>query len=105
MPEKIVSRNLSSRLFRIRLSVPEQKTIVRGSFPFFFLLSQIYGVYVVVNFYLRYFLFFVCFNFISLHYHTQKQKKSKNYLRKKLTTTYTQHKETIEQLFRKGDLL
>ena len=36
MPGKIVSRNLSSRLFRIRLSVPEQEAIVRGSFLFFF---------------------------------------------------------------------
>ena len=41
-------------------------------------------VYVVVNFYLRGFLFFLCFNFISKHYHTQKQKKIKNYLRCKI---------------------
>ena len=26
-------------------------------------------------------LYFLCFNFISTHYHTQKQKKNKNYLR------------------------
>ena len=41
-------------------------------------------VYVVVNFYLRWYLFFLCFNFISKHYHTQKQKKIKNYLRCKI---------------------
>ena len=32
-------------------------------------------MYVVVNFHLRLFLFFLCFNVISIHYHTQKQNK------------------------------
>ena len=32
-------------------------------------------MYVVVNFHLRLFLFFLCFNVISIHYDTQKQNK------------------------------
>ena len=34
--------------------------------------------------YLRYVLFFLFFNFTSIHYHTQKEKKNNNYLRKKI---------------------
>ena len=38
-------------------------------------------LHIVVNFYLRPFLFFFCFIFISIYYHTQKQKKNKNDLK------------------------
>ena len=31
--------------------------------------------------YLRQLIFFFCFNFLSINYHTQKQKENKNYLR------------------------
>ena len=41
-------------------------------------------MYVVVNFLSQVLLFFFCLNFISIHYHTQKQKKNKNYLRWKI---------------------
>ena len=39
------------------------------------------NIYVVVNFLSQVIFIFPCFNFISMHYHTQKQKKNKNYLR------------------------
>ena len=35
-------------------------------------------IYVVVNFLSQVILFFLCFNFVSIHYHTQKQKKNKS---------------------------
>ena len=46
-------------------------------------------VYVVVAFLSQVFLFFLCFNFISIHCHTQKQKKKKLPEIKKLTATCT----------------
>ena len=44
--------------------------------------SALKKMYAVVNFFISAnFLFFFCSNFISIHYHAQKQKKNKNYLR------------------------
>ena len=44
--------------------------------------SALKKMYAVVNFLSQpIFLFFFCSNFISIHYHTQKQKKNKNHLR------------------------
>ena len=40
-------------------------------------------VVVISFFYLGQFIFFLCFNVIIICYHTQKQKKNKNYLRQK----------------------
>ena len=37
----------------------------------------VFNVYVVVNFLSLVILFFLCFSFISIHYHTQKQKTNK----------------------------
>lgn len=39
--------------------------------------------YCQLIFYLRQFIFFLCFNFTGIHYHTQKQRKNKNFLRSK----------------------
>ena len=48
-----------------------------------------YHVYVVVIFFISGKFYFSYVSTLSIHYHTQKQTKNKNYLHdKKLTTTY-----------------
>ena len=46
------------------------------------------NVYVAVNFLSQVIFIFLCFNFISIHYHDQKRKKAKITWDKKLTATY-----------------
>ena len=95
--------SLVAKLY-VEVSPPQGPLLSSESVPFFasifplfprnaysglFMKSKMPGlywwvVYVVVNFSSQVILFFFCFNFISIHYHTKKQKKNKNYPRKKI---------------------